>query len=73
MKTYNINLPLLWIEDDSRQENYINTTNSRVCRLLFYKHLGMCCSPHRGCNRMRSSLYGKNNWKLHRKNQYYDK
>lgn len=55
--------------DDLRQESIKTITKSRIYKNFFYgKILHLCCSPHKGCNKIPVSK--KRSWKFYRENQY---
>lgn len=57
--------------DDLRQESIKSTVHNRIYKNLFYgKVLGLCCSPHKGCNKIPARRNRKTNWKYYRQKQY---
>lgn len=57
-----------------RKPNLVNATCNKDYKLALMRKLGLCCSPHKGCNRRnRDNWTPHRNWKTYRKTQWKEK
>ncbi len=56
--------------EDFRQENLHWITHFQLYNKYLMKELGLCCYPHKGCNKIPAHRYCERSWKSYRKTQY---
>jgi hypothetical protein len=56
-----------------RKANLAEAICNKEYKLALMRKLGLCCAPHKGCNRRCRERWAPNrNWKMYRKNQWKD-